>query len=154
MAYEERGRQLWLLTVTTTAGTDLCFTAYRPGSYSAGALQTDGIQALVQMSGSAPYTLYLAGGTTLKAGNAAITRSEAGLAYVERTLDGNYIVGNSSPTPGTVTVTLPALAGLDAFTVDAKGEKGAPAQITKTGNGVSLQLAGGAMVEFAKSGSK
>ena len=139
-----------MLTVTKTAGTDLCFTAYRPGSYSAGTLQTDGLQALVQMAGTEPNTLYLAGGTTLKAGNASITRSEAGLAYVEKTLDGNYIVGNPSPTPGTVKVTLPALAGLDAFTVDATGQKGGPAEVTKAGNVVTLQLAAGAMVEFAK----
>jgi len=139
-----------MLTVTTTAGTDLCFAAYRPGSYSTGALQTDGVEAMVQMTGTEPHTLYLAGGTTLKAGNASITRSDAGLAYIEKTLDGNYIVGNSSPTPGTVTVTLPALAGLDAFTVDETGQKGGPAQVTKAGNAVTLQLAAGAMVEFVK----
>ena len=121
-----------LLTVTTTAGTDLCFAAYRPGSYTAGGLETDGLQALVQMNGTEPQTLYLAGGTSLKAGNASLTRNEAGLAYVEKTLEGNYIVGNPSPSPGTVTVTLPALAGLDAVTVDAKGQKGGPAQVTKS----------------------
>ena len=139
-----------MLTVTTASGTDLCFAAYRPATYSASALQTDGLQALVSMTGTAPQTLYLAGGTKLQAGGASISRSAPGLAYVEKTLDGNYIVGNPSPSAATVTVTLPALAGLDAVTLDSNGQKGATADVTKNGNAVSLQLAAGAMVEFAK----
>ena len=139
-----------LLTVTTPNGKDLCFAAYRPGAYTAGGLQTDALQALVTKNGTEPQTLYLAGGKSLKAGDASITRSDAGLAYVEKTLDGNYIVGNPSPTPATVAVTLPALNGLDAFTLDSDDKKGAPAQVTKAGNAITLQLAAGAKVEFAK----
>jgi hypothetical protein len=140
-----------LLTVTTTDGTDLCFTSYRPGSYSAGQLQTDGLQALVTMKGTEPQTLYLAGGKILKAGDAAIARSDAGLAYVEKTLDGNYIVGNPSPTPATVTVTLPALTGLTGFSLDAQNQKGAAAQVTTAGSAITLKLPAGGKVEFTKS---
>jgi len=139
-----------MLSVTTGEGTDLCFAAYRPGNYTAGRLQTDALQACVQMKGTTPQTLYLAGGKSLQAGGASITRSDPGLAYVEKTLDDNYIVGNPSPSAATVSVTLPALAGLDAFTLDDKGQKGAAATVTKNGNAVSLQLAANTMVEFAK----
>lgn len=139
-----------LLNVTTADGSDLCFAAYKPGNYTASGLTTDALQAYVSMTGTAPNTLYLAGGKTLTAGGASITRSEPGLAYVEKTLDGNYIVGNPSPTPATVTVTLPALAGLEGVTLDDKGEKGAAAQVTKNGAAISLQLAAGGKVEFAK----
>jgi hypothetical protein len=140
-----------LLKVTTSNGTDLCFSAYRPGNYTAEGLQTDALQAFVQMNGQNVETLYLAGGKILKAGNASITRSESGLAYVEKTLDGNYIVGNASPADATVTVTLPALAGLSAFTLDANDQKGAAATVTKgDANAVTLQLKAGEKVEFAK----
>ncbi len=139
-----------LLTVTTTDGNDLCFVAYHPGNYSAGGLQTDALQAYAGMNGTTPHTLYLAGGTKLQAGGESISRSAPGLAYVEKTLDGNYIVGNPSPTAATVTVTLPALAGLDAFTLDANGQKGAAANVPKAGNSVSLQLEAQGAVEFFK----
>jgi hypothetical protein len=102
------------------------------------------------MTGTEPNTLYLAGGKSLKAGDASITRSDAGLAYVEKTLDGNYIVGNPSPSAASVTVTLPALNGLDAFSLDANGQKSAAASVTRNGSAVSLQLPAGAQVEFAK----
>ncbi len=140
-----------LLTVTNAGGSDLCFISYRPGNYSAGALQTDGLQAFVSMSGTSPQTLYLAGGRSLKAGDAAITRSDIGLAYVEKTADGSYIVGNPSPTPATISVTMPALTGLKAYTLDAKDQKGAAAQVTTADKTVTLQLPPGGKVEFAKS---
>jgi hypothetical protein len=99
-----------LLQVSTAQGTDLCFTAYRPGNYKAAGLQTDALQALVLREGPAVRTLYLGGGKTLKAAGAAIERSEPGLAYVEKRANGTYVVGNPSPTEAMVTVTLPALA--------------------------------------------
>jgi hypothetical protein len=140
-----------LLTVTTQDGADLCFVSYRPGNYSAGAMQTDALQAFAQMDGTEPRTLYLAGGKSLKVGDDSITRSEVGLAYVEKTKDGNYILGNPSPTPATVSVTLPALTGLKAYTLDVSGQKGAAAPVTTANNTVTLQLAPGAKVRFTKS---
>ena len=139
-----------LLKVTTTAGTDLCFASYKPGNYKAGGLQTDALQAFVQMNGPDAQTLYLAGGKALTAGGASITRSDSGLAYVEKTLDGNYIVGNPSPTDATVTVTLNALKGLSSFTLDDKGQKGAAVTVTANGSAISLSLKAGAKVLFAK----
>jgi hypothetical protein len=140
-----------MLKVTTKAGTDLCFTAYRPGNYSADGLQTDGLQAFAQCNGSEPETLYLAGGKSLKVGDASLTRSASGLAYVEKTLEGNYFVGNASPSAATVTVTLPALQGLDAFAVDAAGVKGPPAtNVIKSGATMTLQLPANAAVGFFK----
>jgi hypothetical protein len=140
-----------MLTVTTQDGTDLCFISYRTGNYSAGSLQTDATQALVSMNGTEPQTLYLVGGRSLKVGDAAITRSDIGLAFAEKTTDGNYIVGNPSPTAATVSVTMPALASLKAYTLDANGQKGAAAQVTTSDKTVTLQLPAGGKVEFAKS---
>ena len=48
-----------MLAVTTAEGADLCFAAYRPGNYTAGGLQTDGLQAYVQMTGTEPQTFIL-----------------------------------------------------------------------------------------------
>jgi len=140
-----------LLKLQTANGTDLCFAAYRPGSYNTEGLQTDAIQALVQMNGQDVQTLYLAGGKTLSAGGASITRSDVGLAYVEKTLSGNYIVGNPSPADATVTITLPALQGLAAFALDEKSQKGAVVTVTPVGGTVSLPLKAGARVLFTKS---
>lgn len=139
-----------LLQVATPAGTDLCFAAYRPGSHKATGLETDAMQAYAQMDGANASTLYLAGGKTLKAGNASITRSEPGLAYVEKTTDGSYILGNPSGTDATITVDLPALSGLTGFLLDANGQKGAPASVTKAGNGFSTRLAANSKIVFSK----
>ncbi|MGO9110022.1 MAG: hypothetical protein ACLP9L_12380 [Thermoguttaceae bacterium] len=99
-----------LLQVTTAQGTDLCFAAYRPGTYKAGGLEIDALQAVVVRENSAVTTLYLGGGKTLKAGDASIERSEPGLAYVEKLANGKYMVGNPSSTDATVSVTLPGVA--------------------------------------------
>jgi hypothetical protein len=115
-----------LLKITTTAGTDLCFAAYRPGTYKAAGLETDALQAFVQMNGPNAETLYLAGGKSLKAGAASITRSESGLAYVEKVADGKYVVGNPSPSKATVTVNLPGLGGQKSFNLDAGGTASIP----------------------------
>jgi hypothetical protein len=94
-----------LLTVETAKGTDLCFVAYRPGTYKAGGLETDAVQAMVTMDGQTVRSLYLGGGTVLKAAGATLERSGPGLAYLERLVDGTYVAGNPSPTDATVTVT-------------------------------------------------
>ena len=94
-----------LLRVTTAKGVDLCFAAYRPGTFKAGGLETDAAQALVMMDGQNVLALYLGGGKTLKAAGAMIERSDPGLAYVERLADETYVVGNPSPSDATVTVT-------------------------------------------------
>lgn len=104
---------------TKRAGTDLCFAAYRPGTYQTSALETDAVQAMVVTDGRAIRAMYLGGGKMLKAGGSAanspphgatIERSEPGLAYVEKRADGTYVVGNPSPTEAMVTVTFPGLA--------------------------------------------
>ena len=140
-----------MLTVTTTAGTDLCFAAYRPGTYSTKGLQTNALQALVQMNGQDVQTLYLAGGKTLTAGGSSITRSDSGLAYVEKTAAGSYLVGNPSPTAATVTVTLPALAGLKAFNLDDAGKRTGPADVQtgSTPGSFTVPLKPSSKVEFA-----
>jgi hypothetical protein len=99
-----------LLKLQTAKGTDLCFAAYRAGTYQAGGLETDAMQAMVMMDGQNVQALYLGGGTSLKVAGAIIARSEPGLAYVEKLANGTYCVGNPSPTDATVTVTLPGMA--------------------------------------------
>jgi len=98
-------------------------------------------------------TLYLGGGKSLKAGDASITRSESGLAYVEKASDGNYIVGNPSSGAATVTVTLPALAGLKPFNLDGAGKRTGPAE-SKAGatpGSFTIPLKPSSKVEFAAS---
>ncbi len=140
-----------MLRVTTADGTDLCFAAFRPGDNKPDGLQTDAMQALVRMNGAEVQSLYLAGGKSLKSGNASIERSDAGLSYIEKTQDGKYIVGNSSPSDATVTVTLPALAGLKAFNLDDSGKQAGPAAVTGSADhGLILQLKANSKVEFIK----
>jgi hypothetical protein len=83
------------------------------------------------MNGTQVEALYLAGGKSLSAGEASITRSEPGLAYVEKTLDGSYIIANPSPTEATVTVTLTSLSGLTAFTLSGAGQRETPLEPAK-----------------------
>jgi len=139
-----------LLQIATPVGTDLCFAAYRPGAHKAGGLETDAMQAYAQMEGTNASALYLGGGKTLKVPNGSITRSEPGLAYVEKTADGSYVLGNPSGTDATITVELPVLAGLNGFLLDENGQKSAPAELTKVGNGFSVRLAANSKIALSK----
>jgi hypothetical protein len=125
-----------LLKVQTAKGTDLCFVAYKPGVHKAGGLETDGQQAMVLMDGKDVRAMYLGGGKSLKVEGASIERSEPGLAYVEKLDSGVYVVANPSPTAATITVNLPALAGLSTT-------------ISKSSGAISVELKAGAKVEFA-----
>ena len=98
-----------LLNVTTADGSDVCFTAFRPGSYSAGDVKTDGLQAYVRTSGGKVTAMSLGGGKSLEFKDASITRSTPGLALVETTDEGVVVV-NPSPEEATITVSLPGSA--------------------------------------------
>jgi hypothetical protein len=138
-----------LLKLQTAKGTDLCFTAFRPGSYTAGGLTTDAMQAMVRMDGSDVNGMYLGGGTHLQMAGGTIDRSAPGLAYVEKLSDGSYVVGNPSPTPATITVTLAALRGLKAQQLDDAGKPVGPAQVTAGAAGsFSVPLPASSKVEF------
>ena len=138
-----------LLKITTPKGVDLCFTSFRPGDYKAGDLDTDGLQAFALMDGANPYSLYLAGGKTLKVGASSIVRSAPGLAYLEKADTGGYIVANPSSSDAKVTVTLAALKGMEAFALDNDEKRTGPAVVEKGDGSVSINLKGGAKVEFA-----
>ena len=139
-----------LLKIGTADGTDICFSSYRPGNYNSGDFSTDAAQAFVRMNGKDAQAIYLAGGTHVKTAGGAITRSEPGLAYFEKTASGIYIVGNPSPAEATVTVTLPALASLKAYTLDENGKQTGPATVTKAaGNSFAINLKANSQIEFA-----
>jgi hypothetical protein len=140
-----------LLQVKTAKGTDQCFTSFRPGSYETStSLATDAQQAFVRMDGANVQALYLAGGKTLTVPGGSIARSEPGLAYVEKLTGGSYIVGNSSPSDATVTVTLPALKGLKASSIDRQDKSTGPATVTPGANdSMALVLKADSKVEFA-----
>ena len=140
-----------LLKVETVKGTDLCFAAYRPGDYQAAGLETDAQQAFVSRAGPEIQSLYLGGGKRLKAGAAAITRSEPGLAYVEKLDSGAYVVGNPSPAAATVTVILPALDRLEAYVLDAQNRRAERAEVGRDAqtHTVTLRLKADAKIEFA-----
>jgi hypothetical protein len=141
-----------LLRVETTQGADLCFASYRSGRQAAGGLETDALQALVQMNGSHPQALYLGGGTILKFGDLSLERSEVGLAYVEKASDGGYIVGNPSPAPATVTVKFSELDGLDAFDLDDRGRPAGKVDVkAATTDGIIIHLNSSTRIEFMRS---
>jgi len=139
-----------LLRIKTKQGTDLCFSAFRPGDHAADGLLTDARQAYVRMEGENVSALYLGGGSLLKVQGGAMERSEAGLAYLEKTAAGTFLLSNPSPTDAVVTVTLPALAGLQAFLIDEHGRRGGPAPVTrgKVPDSFSIRLKAESSVEF------
>jgi len=139
-----------LLRIETRDGVDACFVAYRPGAYATPDLGTDARQAMVVGTGASPRVLYLGGGTFLNAGDASIRRSEEGLAYIEATPGGGYIVGNPSPAGATLTVKLKALTGLEAFMIDGDGRppRRLDAKVGDDGE-VVLRLEGSSRVRFS-----
>lgn len=144
-----------LLRIETAVGEDLCYAAYRSGPHTAAGLETDALQALVQRQGAAPHSLYLGGGTSLKVGDAEIRRSAEGLAYIEATREGGYVVGNPSPTPATVTVTLKGLQGLKAFTLNDDGQAARAADVAwLPAGGVSARLEAGERIGLFPSGRR
>ena len=144
-----------LLKVETAKGTDLCFASYRPGTYRAGGLETDAQQAFVVMDGQAVKAMYLGGGKLLKAGGAALERSEPGLACIEKAETGAYVLANPSPSDATVTVTFEALRAMEAFNLDATGRRSGAATVSPgaAANSFSVQLKAASEVEFALKGA-
>ena len=143
-----------LLEVSTIKGTDLCFASYRPGTHKAGKLETDAQQGFVSMDGANVQSMYLGGGTALKTAGATLLRNKPGLAYVEKTKSGSYVVGNPSPADAAITVTLPALAGLKAFLVDEQGKRTGPATVTngQQVGSISITLKANTKAEFVPAG--
>ena len=138
-----------LLKITTPTSVDLCFASYRPGTYKSGDLETDGLQAFALMDGTNARSLYLAGGKSLKVGNAAISRSEPGLAYLEKADTGGYILANPSSSDAKVTATLAALKNMQAYNLDGNEERTGPATVEKTGDSVAVTLKAMAKIELA-----
>jgi oligo-alginate lyase len=141
-----------LLKVQTRVGVDLCFAAYAAGIHQAWGLKTDAQQALVRTDAAGVSAMYLAGGTTLEAGGAGIGRSEPGLAYIERTADGKFIVANPSPTDATIRISLPAASGLAAFALDETGKRveGSPKSVVVADSPLALQAKAGERFELAR----
>ena len=139
-----------LLKVETVKGTDLCFSSFRPGTYTADGMSTDAMQAMVQMDGANVTALYLAGGTSLKVPGGTITRSVPGLVYVEKTAKGSYIVGNPSAVEAFASVALPALKGLKPYVLDDQGKQTGPAEVKSGADGtLALHLKASSQIEFA-----
>lgn len=142
-----------LMKVETARGTDLCFTAFRPGTWKAGGLETDAQQAFVLRDGQSICALYLAGGSKLVVDGVILQRSEPGLAYLERMENGSYRLANPSPSNATVIISHPALAGLQAYALDNQGRRAGAATIAKgTGIAVQVSMNAAVQVEFAAPG--
>jgi hypothetical protein len=142
-----------LLKVTTPKGVDLCFTSYRPGTYKAGGLESDALQAFALMDGAQAHSLYLAGGKSLKVGANVLERSEAGLAYLEKGDTGGYILANMSPSAAKVTAKVEALKGMEAFHLDSNEKRTGAAEVSKSADAVTVDLKPMAKVEFAPKGA-
>ena len=139
-----------LLKIETVKGTDLCFAGYDNQAHKAGGLETDAQMAFVVRNGSDIQSLYLGGGKSLNVGPASITRSEAGLAYVEKLDTGSFIVANPSPAEATVSVSLPGIDKLDVYQLDADGKRLKAAAVTRdaASQTVTIQLKAASKVEF------
>jgi hypothetical protein len=106
------------------------------------------------MKGSSPRVLYLGGGTLLKAGDAALRRSQEGLAYIEEAPNGEYVLANPSPSAATVTVSLKVLRGLKAFALAGDGKPAGAADVSIDANGaISARLEAGARIGFFPPGT-
>lgn len=142
-----------LLEVQTARGTDLCFTAFRPGTWKAVGLETDAQQAFVLRDGKNIRALYLGGGSQLKVDGVSLQRSTPGLAYLERMDNGSYLLANPSSSDADVTIDHPALTGLKAFALDNQGRRAGAAVVAKgAGAAVQVSLKAAAQVEFAAAG--
>ena len=142
-----------LLKIETPKGTDLCFASYYPGSFKAGGLETDSLQAFVLRDGQNVKAMYIAGGKMLKVGEASLERSEPGLAYLEKAENGSYVLANPSSTDATVTVTLPSLSGMTTFLLDGKGKRTSTGGAATKGGMVKAELKGGSKMEIASKGT-
>jgi hypothetical protein len=103
-----------LLRIAHGGALDYAFTSYSPGSFTSadGAFVTDGLQSFAVVNAKGLPGLYLGGGTTLSTPYGSLTRTDSampgspGLAYVEQSADGSWVVGNLSPTDATILVSL------------------------------------------------
>jgi hypothetical protein len=143
-----------LLKIQTTKGVDLGFTSYRAGTQKLSDIETDAQQALVTMDGNTPRGIYLGGGTLVKVGDVVLRRSEPGLAYVEKSVSGAYLVGNPSPREATVSLTFKPLSGMQAFQIDNDGKRTGPVEIATSGDAnCVLKLPPAGRVEIAAPGA-
>ena len=98
--------------------------------------------------------MYLGGGKLLKAGEAALKRTEPGLASIEKAETGAYVAGNPSPTEATVTVTFAPLPAMEAFDLDAAGKRsGAGDGQRRRPIRSRLKMKAASKVEFAPKGA-
>jgi len=142
-----------LLRVETANGTDLCFTSYRPGTWKVGGLETDARQAYVLRDGDQIRAMYLGGGTLLRVGDAALERAVPGLAYVERSATGAFVLGNPSGSASGVTVRAPWVVGLKSYELDHEGRRaGEIASRTDEPGAFAAEMKPAGRVELARPG--
>lgn len=134
------------LTINHVNGVDYGFASYKPGMHDTGKLKTDALQAFVGADG----TMFLGGGTRLESNGMVIQRSEPGLALIEHSENGAYVLSNGSPTAATILVKMDALKGRDAYMLDSHGKRAGKAEILAASDGLRVQLDAGGRVEFAE----
>ncbi len=140
------------LKVETVRGTDVCFTAFKPGTYESAGIKTDAQQALVVMDADNVRGMFIGGGTTLSRGAVSIARSSPGLAYIEKTDLGAYVVGNPSGTEADLTLNFAVLSNMEAFALDLDGRRTGPAKPERANTQLTIKVPAGGRVEFAAAG--
>lgn len=139
----------YLATVETKDGIDYCFAAFASGVKTFGNFSTDAIQVFVQTDKAGQvYSCFFAGGTFVKGAGFELKRDKAGLASVEKTIAGSYIVSNQSETAGAVSVSAPWNKGLKAEQISSIGEK-----VKDLGGSSSIMLPPGGRAELKQAGS-
>lgn len=145
-----------LLSVETASGTDLCFTGWKPGMHEIKELEfeTDAQQAFVLRDGNTVRAMYLGGGTRLSIGEFSLTRwGGPGLALLERTSNGGWIVANPSGKTARIGVQhIAGLEGTEAYSLDAQGRRTGKVSYSRQNNQIDLEIGPASRVEFAKPG--
>lgn len=113
--------------VHTEKGVDLGLMNFSGKAVKQDGVGTDALQAFVRTGENGEvYAAMLAGGSFLevsgKGGNFRLASSPNGIAYVEKTSVGSYIVGNLSENPATVTLDAPWNRSLQAAELGLSGE--------------------------------
>jgi len=137
-----------LLTVHTALGEDLCFSSYRPGSYTTGELETDALQAFVRRDAGRTTGLILGGGRNLKTGDVRLVLSKPGIVAFEKADTGAYVLSNLSEIPLQVALDFVPVKDMEVFHIDASGQRiGAGSPISS-----SFSMEAGEKLEFAPRG--
>ena len=111
-----------LLRIETANGADLCFASYRPGRHTVGGLETDALQAVVQMDGPHPRCGIFGGRNDLEIRRFFPRAKRGGIGLCRESFGWRLHPRQPVACPGDRDGEVCDLDGLDAFDLDDKGK--------------------------------